>query len=223
MAKGAGMIRPDLGTMIAVVTTDAAIAPDALLDHLRAACDRSFNRISVDGCTSTSDSVIVLASGASGVAVGRGDAAFGAALADVCLDLALQIVRDGEGARRIGRYTVRGAASPADALVAARHVAEGQLVRTALYGGDPNWGRIIGALGVSGADVDPTGSGVAIGGVVVCEDGCAAAFDPVAADRAAQADEVVVEIDLGLGDATDTVWASDLGYEYVRVNAEYTT
>lgn len=223
MAKGAGMIRPDLGTMIAVVTTDAAVAPDVLDIALRRAADRSFNRITVDGCTSTSDSLIVLASGASGVRVETADGAFAEALEAVCRDLALQIVRDGEGARRIGRYTVRGARTPDEALRAARHVAEDQLVRTALYGGDPNWGRIIGALGVCGVDVVQDWIRIAIGGVVVCDHGGKADFAQADADAAAQADEVAIEIDLGLGDASETVWGSDLGHEYVSMNAEYTT
>jgi glutamate N-acetyltransferase / amino-acid N-acetyltransferase len=224
IAKGAAMIRPDLGTMLAIVTTDAAIAPDGLQDALRVACDASFNRISVDGCESTSDSVVALAGGASGVAVGAADrAAFDAALADLCLELALAIVRDGEGARRIGVYEVAGAATPDDAERAARAVAESQLVRCALHGADPNWGRLVAALGACGADVDVERLAIDLGGVPLVRDGCAMPGIDGEAARAATADEVRVRIDLGLGGGHAVVYGSDLSTDYVRANAEYTT
>ncbi|MFM8612181.1 MAG: bifunctional glutamate N-acetyltransferase/amino-acid acetyltransferase ArgJ [Actinomycetota bacterium] len=221
MAKGAGMIRPDLGTMIAVVTTDAALAPEAADRILRDAVDRSFNRITVDGCASTSDMVALLASGTAGPADA---AAVADAVGAVCEDLALQIVRDGEGARRIARWTVTGAASDAEARRVAYAVAEAQLVRCALHGGDPNWGRIIAAIGASGADVDPDRIAVAIGGIPLCADGTAVPVaDPVALDRAAAADTVEVAIGLGDGAGTAVVWGSDLSQAYVELNAEYTT
>ncbi|MFM7247360.1 MAG: bifunctional glutamate N-acetyltransferase/amino-acid acetyltransferase ArgJ [Actinomycetota bacterium] len=221
MAKGAGMIRPDLGTMIAVVTTDAALAPEAADRILRDAVDRSFNRITVDGCASTSDMVALLASGTAGPADA---AAVADAVGAVCEDLALQIVRDGEGARRIARWTVTGAGSDAEARRVAYAVAEAQLVRCALHGGDPNWGRIVAAIGASGADVAPDRIKVAIGGIPLCADGTAVPVaDPVALDRAAAADTVEVAIGLGDGAGTAVVWGSDLSQAYVELNAEYTT
>jgi len=224
IAKGAAMIRPDLGTMIAVVATDAAIDAEPLRRALAIACDRSFNRVSVDGSTSTSDSAIVLAGGASGVRVGRADEArFADALGEVCLELALAMVRDGEGARRIGRYEVVGAASAADAERAARTVAEDQLVRCALHGADPNWGRIVAALGRCGADVDPARIAIDLGGVALARQGCAVAGAQAAAAEAAAAAEVAVRIDLGIGSASAVVYGSDLSADYVRANAEYST
>ncbi len=224
VAKGAGMIRPDLGTMIAIVTTDAMIGPEQLAEATLGAARRSFNRITVDGCQSTSDSLIVLAGGASGVPVTNGDRpAFDGALAAVCLELALAIVRDGEGARRIGRYDVTGAASFEDADRAARAVAEAQLVRCALHGGDPNWGRIVAALGVCGAAVNVDRIAIAIGDVAIVSGGV---FVEGATDRCveqAAADEVRFSIDLGIGDGSATVWGSDLSPAYVACNAEYTT
>jgi glutamate N-acetyltransferase/amino-acid N-acetyltransferase len=223
MAKGAAMIRPDLGTMIAVVTTDADVPAGLLRELLVDAAAASFNRITVDGSESTSDSLFALAGGASGVAVGEPEAgAFGGALTSVCQELALAMVRDGEGARRVGRYEVSGARTDVEARRAARRVAEDQLVRCALYGGDPNWGRIYAALGVAGVALDLDRLAIAIGGVPLMTAG-----SPVLqngdASAAAAAEEVVYAIDLGCGDGTATVWGSDLGYEYVRMNAEYTT
>jgi glutamate N-acetyltransferase/amino-acid N-acetyltransferase len=225
IAKGAGMIRPDLGTMIAVVTTDAAVSADRLQPLLRDAAADSFNRITVDGCQSTSDSVIVLASGASGVEVQEGPAgaAFAAALRDVCLDLALEIVSDGEGARRIARYEVTGARSYEDADRAARHVAEDQLVRCALYGADPNWGRIVAALGVCGVDLDTDRVSIDLGGVPLVRDGIAVPGAAEAAGVAAQARRVDVRIDLGAGASSAVIYGSDLSTEYVVNNSEYTT
>jgi glutamate N-acetyltransferase/amino-acid N-acetyltransferase len=223
IAKGAGMIRPDLGTMIAVLTTDAGIGAERLQPLLAAAAAATFNRVTVDGCQSTSDSVIVLANGAGGTAVeARDEEALGAALEAACGELAMMIVRDGEGARRIGRWEVVGARHTADAERAARHVAEDQLVRCALHGADPNWGRIMAALGVSGADVDPARIGIDLGGIPIVRDGVAAG-DPDRCAKAAAADEVQFRIDLGLGDGSAVVWGSDLSPEYVRANAEYTT
>lgn len=224
IAKGAGMIRPDLGTMLAFITTDADIDP-ATLDHLlRSAVKRSFNRITVDGTTSTSDTVVLLAGGASGVRPTGADLdRVGAALETVCLDLALAIVRDGEGARRVGRWTVRGARDDEEAARIAFAVAEDQLVRCALHGGDPNWGRVIAALGAAGG-VDPDRIGVALGGISLCRNGTAVPVedtDGIAA--AATADEVEYTIELGQGDGTAVVWGSDLSPAYVRLNAEYTT
>lgn len=224
IAKGAGMIRPDLGTMIAVVTTDAAIDAARLQPLLRDAAAASFNRITVDGCQSTSDSVIVLASGASGVPVdAAGEAAFGEALHGVCHDLAMEIVSDGEGARRIARYEVVGAASDADADRAARHVAEDQLVRCALYGADPNWGRIVAALGVCGVALDTDRVAIDLGGVPLVRDGIAVPGAETAAGEAAKARQVHVRIDLAGGPGSAVIYGSDLSTEYVVNNSEYTT
>ena len=225
MAKGAGMIRPDLGTMIAVVTTDAPLDPAQCDALLRAAADATFNCITVDGCTSTSDTVALLASGAVAGPLDAHDlAVVGEAVRAVCEDLALQIVRDGEGAHRIARWEVAGAESDAAARRIAYGVAEAQLVRCALNGGDPNWGRIVAALGVAGERVDLDRIAIAIGGHPVCVDGAAVAdLDQAAVDAAAAQPTVEIAIDLGLGDGRAAVWASDLSKLYVELNAEYTT
>ena len=221
MAKGAGMIRPDLGTMIAVVTTDAELDAAQADRILRAAVDRSFNRITVDGCASTSDMVALLASGEAGVV---DETALADAVGSVCEDLALQIVRDGEGARRIARWAVTGAADDAEARTVAYAAAEAQLVRCALHGGDPNWGRIIAAIGASGAAIDPDRIAIAIGGIPLCADGVAVPVaDPAALDRAAAQDTVEIAIGLGDGPGEALVWGSDLSQAYVELNAEYTT
>lgn len=225
MAKGAGMIRPDLGTMIAVVTTDAPLDPAQCDALLRAAADATFNCITVDGCTSTSDTVALLASGAVAGPLDAHDlAVVGEAVRAVCEDLALQIVRDGEGAHRIARWEVTGAESDAAARRIAYGVAEAQLVRCALNGGDPNWGRIVAALGVVGERVDLDRIAIAIGGHRVCVGGTAVAdIDQAAVDAAAAQPTVEIAIDLGLGDGRAAVWASDLSKLYVELNAEYTT
>jgi glutamate N-acetyltransferase / amino-acid N-acetyltransferase len=157
MAKGAGMIHPNMATLLSVIVTDAALAPGALGDMLRRAVDASFNSISVDGDTSTNDTVLVLANGTAGEVDGQ---TFAAALADLCTDLAQQIVRDGEGATRFITVRVEGAASESDARLAAKAVANSPLVKTAFYGGDANWGRILAAVGYSGAAVDPAKAGL---------------------------------------------------------------
>jgi glutamate N-acetyltransferase/amino-acid N-acetyltransferase len=226
IAKGAGMIRPDLGTMIAVLTTDAAIDAGPLASLLRQAAGESFNRVTVDGSQSTSDSVIVLANGASGVDItAAGMDEFGGALQEACHALAMMIVRDGEGARRIARWEVVGARDTVEAERAARHVAEDQLVRCALHGADPNWGRIVAALGVCGSYVDADRIGIALGGIPIVRGGVGTAADRDAAAirMAAAADVVDVRIDLGLGDGAAVIWGSDLSPTYVIANSEYTT
>lgn len=224
MAKGAGMIRPDMATMICNVTMDAAVAPERLGRLLQRAVDASFNRISVDGSASTNDCVLVLANGASGVvASDQDDDALGGALERLLLRLAKLVVTDGEGASRIARYEVVGARDGVRAEVAARAVAENQLVRCALHGADPNWGRMLAALGASGADVAPDRIDLWIGGVQLV---AAGAGLPGAEDEAREAltsAEVSVRIGLGQGDGTAFVYASDLSPEYVRINSEYST
>jgi glutamate N-acetyltransferase/amino-acid N-acetyltransferase len=225
IAKGAGMIRPDLGTMISVITTDAPLTSAQADALLRDAVDATFNCITVDGCTSTSDTVALLASGAvEGDLDVDGLDAVAAAVRAVCEDLALQIVRDGEGAHRIARWEVAGAESDRAAKAIAYAVGEAQLVRCALNGGDPNWGRIIAALGVAGERVDADRIEVSIGGHVLCRDGAAVeGVDQAAVDAAAAQPTVEIRIDLGIGDGSATIWASDLSKLYVELNAEYTT
>lgn len=226
-AKGAGMIHPNMATMLAVVTTDAAIAPAALDAALRAATERSFNRISVDGDMSTNDTVLALASGASGVAVGPADAAaFGAALGSVCAALARQIARDGEGATRLVEIHVTGAAREADAHRVGDAIARSPLVKTAIHGADPNWGRVLAAAGSSGVAVEPERIRLWFGAddaVQLLDRGLPCAFDPARASALLREDPARLRLDLGAGDASATVWTCDLSAEYVRVNADYTT
>jgi glutamate N-acetyltransferase/amino-acid N-acetyltransferase len=219
------MIRPDLGTMIAVLTTDAPWTAADADGALREAVDRTFNCITVDGCTSTSDTVALLASGAvEGTLTTVDHQLVVDAVRAVCEDLALQIVRDGEGAHRIARWQVTGAEDDGAARAIAYAVGEAQLVRCALNGGDPNWGRIIAALGVAGERVDPDRVTIAIGGHLLCQDGAAVPItDQAAVDAAAAQLTVEIAIDLGLGDGEAVIWASDLSKLYVELNAEYTT
>ena len=225
IAKGAGMIRPDLGTMIAVLTTDAPWTAAEADGALREAVDHTFNCITVDGCTSTSDTVALLASGAvEGTLTAVDHQLVVDAVRAVCEDLALQIVRDGEGAHRIARWQVTGAESDEAARAIAYAVGEAQLVRCALNGGDPNWGRIIAALGVAGERVDPDRVTIAIGGHLLCQGGAAVPIaDQAAVDAAAAQLTVEIAIDLGLGAGAAVIWASDLSKLYVELNAEYTT
>lgn len=223
IAKGAGMIAPNMATMLAFVTTDAAVPPAVLQACVREGADRTFNRITVDGDSSTNDSVIVLAGGAAPARVqaeGAGVAAFQDALGAVMADLSLQIVKDGEGATKLIEVKVSGAASPGDARKVARAVAESQLFKCAAYGGDPNWGRIVCAVGYSGAGVKPELTTVHIGSVCVFESGTATGGD---ASGQMQADRVTVRIELGAGPGSATLWTCDLTEQYVRINAEYHT
>jgi glutamate N-acetyltransferase/amino-acid N-acetyltransferase len=224
MAKGAGMIRPDMATMICVVTTDAALTQAASQRLLQHAVASSFNRISVDGSASTNDTVFVLANGASGVAVSDGDeAAFGAALDRLLLRLAKLVVSDGEGASRIARYEVVGAKDAPRAEVAVRAVAENQLVRCALHGADPNWGRILMALGASSADVAPDRIDLWIEDVQLVAAGAGLPGAEEEARAALGGTEISVRIGLGQGEGSAVVYASDLSTEYVRINSEYST
>jgi glutamate N-acetyltransferase/amino-acid N-acetyltransferase len=224
MAKGAGMIHPNMATLLAFVTTDALIDSAALRPMLRSAADESFNAISVDGDTSTNDTLLVLANGASGIRVGTVDGpAFLDALTAVCLDLARAIVADGEGATKVFEVRVSGAASESDARAAARTVTSSSLVKTAIHGADPNWGRILAAAGRSGAKVDAGRASVRIGGLPVYDRGAPRAFDAAAVRALFERPEIAIEIDLGLGEATARAWGTDLSAEYVRINADYTT
>jgi glutamate N-acetyltransferase/amino-acid N-acetyltransferase len=220
MAKGAGMIAPNMATMLAVVTTDALVAPYDLRRALVEAVESTFNRITVDGDQSTNDTVLVFANGRSGVAPGEQD--LGAAIHAVCRSLAEQIVADGEGATKLIRVRVRGAVSAAEAQVAARTVADSLLVKTALWGGDANWGRVAAALGRAGVDGDFESLTIALGGVVVLNRGVAAGRDVVQqARRGLQEHDIAVECDLGVGSGAAEILTTDLSPEYVQLNADY--
>jgi glutamate N-acetyltransferase/amino-acid N-acetyltransferase len=224
MAKGAGMIRPDMATMICQVTTDAAVDAARLQRLLVPAVQRSFNRISVDGSASTNDSVFVLANGASGVTVSAADEeAFAVALERLLLRLAKLVVADGEGSSRIARYEVVGAIDGSHAEAAVRAVAENQLVRCALHGADPNWGRILMALGASSAEVAPDRIDLWIDEVQLVAAGAGIDGAEEDAREALGAPEVSVRIGLGQGEGSAIVYASDLSQEYVRINSEYST
>jgi glutamate N-acetyltransferase/amino-acid N-acetyltransferase len=230
MAKGAGMIHPDMATMLAVVTTDAAVAAELCQTALWGAADQSFNRISIDGDTSTNDTVLLLANGASGVTIADDAdlAAFQAGLNHVCVELAKMIVRDGEGARRFVELTVTGARDEAEALAVARTIATSPLVKTAIAGGDPNWGRILAAAGRAGVPLDQSRLALAVraaGGEWLGLVRGGTPLDYVEADaaRVFGADEVMIRIDLGLGDASTTMWTCDLTHEYITINADYRT
>lgn len=228
-AKGAGMIQPSFATMLCFVQTDAELDA-ATADLLLGVCvKRSFDRISVDGQLSTNDTAILMASGASGVRVeprSADEAVFGQALDAVLRQLALLIVRDGEGSERVGRVVVRGA-DQRDVELSARAVANSPLVKAALHGGDPNWGRIAQAVGLAMADRAPVDLDITIEGVAVCRRGAALPFDEAALAVLVSGTEVEYEVTLPSGDegpTTETeVFFSDLSHEYVTINAEYTT
>jgi glutamate N-acetyltransferase/amino-acid N-acetyltransferase len=222
--KGAGMIHPNMATMIAVLMTDAPLAPDELDGHLRAAVERSFHRISIDGDTSTNDSVFALASGAAPAPSGGFPAAaMRAAFQEVARDLALMIVRDGEGYERGIHVRVTGAPTDADALVVAKTIASSLLVRCAVTGGDPNWGRILAAAGRSGVRLDLDDLELSVGGVALFAAG-APADTPLAAREAAfRAPMVTVDLRVGAGAGTDEFISCGLTKAYVELNADYTT
>ena len=224
MAKGAGMIHPRLATMLAVVTTDYPLEPGEPVELLREAVDASFNRISVDGECSTNDAVVLLANGAAAVTRdSSSDASFLAALHEVCADLARQIVEDGEGATVLLEIRVAGAASDEEAVAVARRVATSPLVKTAAFGRDPNWGRVLAAAGSAPwnggfARLETDRLSVAFDGATVFEQGTPTGLTPELAEPA-----VTIDLDLGLGGGEAAYLASDLTYDYVRLNAEYTT
>ena len=231
IAKGSGMIQPNMATMFAFMTTDAAIAPGALKTALRDAVNVSFNRLSVDHDTSTSDTALVLASGAAGnrsitTAAGRDYAIFAAALTDLCKDLAYQIVKDGEGAAKVFRVVVEGARNQKDADRIGHTIVGSPLIKTAVHGGDPNWGRLAAAVGRSGAHVDPRKLTIHIGNVCVGRDGMALKLSPKAQSRVNHlmaAKEITFTINLGVGRASTEWLGCDLSHEYVTINADYTT
>ena len=224
-AKGAGMISPKFATLLCFVQSDAALSPETCDLLLGVTVKRSFERVSVDGQLSTSDTVILQCSGESGVEIEPETAdelRFGEALDAVLRQLALLVVGDGEGARRVGRVVVRGGEAEAVAAVA-RAVANSPLVKTALYGGDPNWGRIVQAVGMALPGTAPLPVDIAIEGTQVCSRGAAAAHDPATLAAAVQGDEIEYEIGLPGEGAEAELFFSDLGHGYVTVNADYTT
>jgi glutamate N-acetyltransferase/amino-acid N-acetyltransferase len=224
MAKGSGMIEPMMATMLGFLTTDAAVPPPLLARALREAVDESFNAITVDGECSTNDSVMLLANGASGTSIDeRSYAAFVGGLHAVCLELALGIVRGGEGATKLVTVTVTGAASAVEARRAAKAIANSLLVKTAIHGGDPNWGRLIAVAGRANVAFDLSRAAVTIGSTTLFRGG--RPYDEAAAEAAVylKGTDIAVSVDLGSGSAASTVWTCDLSAEYVRINAEYRT
>jgi glutamate N-acetyltransferase/amino-acid N-acetyltransferase len=224
MAKGSGMIHPQMGTMLAFLTTDAPIAPVALRGILRATVDRTFNQVTVDGDASTNDTVLVLASGAGGgpEVTGTSLEAVAEGLEAVCRSLAEQIAADGEGAEHRIDVAVIGARSDGEARLVARTVAGSSLVKTAVHGADPNWGRIAAAAGRSGARLDPDRLAVRIGAITVY-DGAPVPFDERSASRALRGKVVGIGLDLRLGKGSGMAWGCDMSAQYVAINSEYRT
>ena len=217
-AKGAGMMAPSLATMLVVVTTDAVVDAATADAALRAATSTTFDRLDIDGATSTNDTVLLLASGASGVEADA--AAFTEVLTEVCDELARGLQADAEGVTKRIAVTVTGARDDRDALLGARTIARDSLVKTALFGSDPNWGRIAAAVGASEALVDPQSLSVTVNGVLLCE-AAAAVGDRSKADLSGP--EVAVDVDLGLGEGRATVLTTDLSHAYVEENSAYST
>jgi glutamate N-acetyltransferase/amino-acid N-acetyltransferase len=227
MCKGSGMIHPNMATMLAYITTDAAVEPGLLATLAKPVADRSFNQVTVDGDSSTNDTFLVLANGAAGnapIRKGTPEAeALEAAIIGVARELARAIARDGEGATRMIAVRVQGAESDEEARTAARAVASSSLVKTAVHGGDPNWGRIVCALGYSGAELALDKLHLSIGGLVVFERGAGVNVDLAAVRRAFEQPEIEIVASLGLAGGHAEAWGCDLSEEYVRINAEYTT
>lgn len=229
IAKGSGMIAPNMATMLAYVFTDMAIAPDLLDRALRSACDQSFNAITVDSDTSTSDTLMVFATGASGAArlESESDPRYGAftdALDRICLDLALQIVKDGEGASKFVTIKIEGAASEASAQTVARDIANSPLIKTALAANDANWGRVVMAVGKSGEPIELDQLCIWFGDVLVAErGGRAESYDEARATAAVSNPEISIRVSLGTGPGGATVYTCDLTHAYVDINGAYRT
>jgi glutamate N-acetyltransferase/amino-acid N-acetyltransferase len=245
IAKGAGMIHPQLqaappaalhATMLVYLFTDAVLEPGVASDLLHHAVEHSFNRISIDGDTSTNDTVLLLASGVSGVTIeghshttahpvdDAPTAAFSSALESVCLSLAMRIVEDGEGIQHVVELDISGALTDADALRIARSIAHSPLVKTAWAGCDPNWGRILAAIGYAGVAIDPALINISFGELEICRLGCLSPrFDENATHEYLKQRDLTVHIDLGLGSGKCRFWTTDLTEEYVRINSDYST
>ena len=224
VAKGAGMIHPNMATLLSFVVTDAEIAAEELQEILEDAADDSFNLISVDGDTSTNDALLLLANGASEIAP-KGDdlKAFASAVRGVCRQLAGAVLADGEGVTKVFEVRVSGAESVEDARKAARTISTSNLVKTAIHGADPNWGRILAAAGRSGAKVDQRRASVRIADVVVFDAGGPREFDGEVVRRVFGQRDITIGVDLGVGSESGHAWGTDLSAEYVRINADYTT
>ncbi|MHB0912820.1 MAG: bifunctional glutamate N-acetyltransferase/amino-acid acetyltransferase ArgJ [Armatimonadota bacterium] len=220
IAKGSGMICPNVATMLAFITTDAGLSPEALQKCLAASANVSFNCLTVDGDTSTNDTVLALANGQAGE-VPLDD--FQAALDAVCISLAKQVAADGEGATKMVEVEVRGAASFANARKIALTIANSPLVKTALFGNDPNWGRVLAAAGRAGVAFDPARVSLRFGGVPVLAQGEPLPFDEKAASESLRGPEVCIMLELGEGPSSAKVWTCDFSYDYVKINAEYHT
>lgn len=221
IAKGSGMIAPDMATMLVYIFTDAKIGYEALQGVLSKLTDKTFNCITVDSDTSTSDTLLIGATGASGVDV-TDNADFEAALHKVMLDLSHQVIRDGEGATKFVEIQVTGAASDADAKRVGLSVANSPLVKTAIAGEDANWGRIVAAVGKSGAEADRDRLSIRFGDITVAENGWRAPnYSEADASAYMKNAELIIGVDLGIGTGASTVWTCDLTYEYIRINADY--
>jgi glutamate N-acetyltransferase / amino-acid N-acetyltransferase len=227
MCKGSGMIHPNMATMLAYITTDAAVEPGLMGKLVKSIADRSFNQVTVDGDSSTNDTFLILANGAAGNEPIRGGSPeaeqLERALLEVAQQLARAIARDGEGATKLITVKVSDALSDADARLAARAVAASSLVKTAIHGGDPNWGRIVCALGYSGAELALDKLHLTVGGEVVFERGAGVDVDLSAVRHAFEQPEIEIVATLGLADGHAEAWGCDLSEEYVRINADYTT
>ena len=227
MCKGSGMIHPNMATMLAYITTDAAVEAGLMAGLVKSVADRSFNQVTVDGDSSTNDSFLILANGAAGnepVRAGTPEAdRLSAALVQVARDLSRAIARDGEGATKLITVKVEDALSDGDARMAARAVASSSLVKTAVHGGDPNWGRIVCALGYSGSELALDRLYLTVGGLVVFERGAGVDVDLGAVRQAFEQPEIEIVATLGLGEGKAEAWGCDLSEEYVRINADYTT
>ena len=227
MAKGAGMIHPDMATLLCFITSDAAILPVYLKQALRQAVGKSFNMVTVDRDTSTNDTALILANGLAGNPVINGEGndfrIFCEALTEVCISLAKDIARDGEGATKLIQVTARNAPALADARMASKAVAGSNLVKAALFGNDANWGRIICALGYSGANFQPEKVDIYLGELMVAQQGAPANFSEEAALEILKRDTVDIILDLHQGDCEATAWGCDLTYDYVKINGDYRT
>ena len=234
ITKGSGMIAPNMGTMLSFIVTDAIIPSDEINSALKKAADISFNMIVVDGDESTNDTCLMMANGASGVNVikdGQLDSNFQEALNYLCIDLAKKMARDGEGATKFIEANVCGAKDFNDAKLAAKSIISSSLFKSAVFGGDPNWGRIVSAIGYSGCDLNPDIVTIAIADdeddVDLVRNGEILAFENTPylerAEKIMQSKNVIVNIDMNLGDGEATAWGCDLTYDYVKINAEYTT
>ena len=225
VCKGSGMIAPNMATMLCFITTDALVAPEHLQQALSQAVDVTFNRVTVDGDTSTNDMCLALANGVSGVEIAPGEPLddFAAALKRVCRYLAREVARDGEGATKLIEVTVRGASAQETADRMARVIAESPLVKTAMFGCDPNWGRILAAAGRAGVPFEPECAEVLLGDICVYRRGLGAPFDAGAATEYLRSREIAITLNLNSGVHECTVWTCDFSFDYVRINAEYHT